>query len=68
MRADNLLSGAMSADPKSTNPAQPRADAVLNLVDHALERHSAALSRLKAFILPGGTRSAALAHGSRTIA
>jgi cob(I)alamin adenosyltransferase len=38
------------------------------LLDQALERHNAALPRLKEFILPGGTRSAALAHVSRTIA
>ncbi len=42
-------------------------DAVLGL-DEALERHNAALPRLKEFILPAGTRSAALAHVSRTIA
>ena len=42
-------------------------DAVLRL-DEALARHNAALPRLKEFILPAGTRSAALAHVSRTIA
>jgi cob(I)alamin adenosyltransferase len=41
--------------------------AVLHL-DRALERHNAALPRLKEFILPAGTRSAALAHVSRTVA
>jgi cob(I)alamin adenosyltransferase len=41
--------------------------AVLRL-DQALEQHNAALPRLKEFILPAGTRSAALAHVSRTIA
>jgi cob(I)alamin adenosyltransferase len=42
-------------------------DAVLRL-DEALQQHNAALPRLKEFILPAGTRSAALAHVSRTIA
>jgi cob(I)alamin adenosyltransferase len=42
-------------------------DAVLRL-DQALEDHNAVLPRLKEFILPAGTRSAALAHVSRTIA
>jgi cob(I)alamin adenosyltransferase len=42
-------------------------DAVLRL-DQALAEHNAALPRLKEFILPAGTRSAALAHVSRTIA
>jgi cob(I)alamin adenosyltransferase len=44
-----------------------KADAVLRL-DQALEYHNATLPRLKEFILPAGTRSAALAHVSRTIA
>jgi cob(I)alamin adenosyltransferase len=44
-----------------------KADAVLGL-DDALETYNAALPRLKEFILPAGTRSAALAHMSRTIA
>jgi len=44
-----------------------KADAVLRL-DEALEQHNAQLPRLKEFILPAGTRSAALAHVSRTIA
>ena len=42
-------------------------DAVLRL-DEALERYNAQLPRLKEFILPAGTRSAALAHVSRTVA
>jgi cob(I)alamin adenosyltransferase len=42
-------------------------DAVLRL-DQALARHNATLPRLAEFILPAGTRSAALAHVSRTIA
>ena len=42
-------------------------EAVLRL-DEALAEHNAALPRLAEFILPAGTRSAALAHVSRTIA
>jgi cob(I)alamin adenosyltransferase len=42
-------------------------EAVASL-DAALERHNAALPRLKEFILPAGTRSAALAHVGRTVA
>jgi cob(I)alamin adenosyltransferase len=42
-------------------------DAVLRL-DEALAHHNAQLPRLAEFILPAGTRSAALAHMSRTIA
>jgi cob(I)alamin adenosyltransferase len=42
-------------------------EAVLRL-DDALAHHNAALPRLAEFILPAGTRSAALAHVSRTIA
>jgi cob(I)alamin adenosyltransferase len=41
--------------------------AVLQL-DNALAQHNAALPRLKDFILPAGTRSAALAHVCRTVA
>jgi cob(I)alamin adenosyltransferase len=37
-------------------------------LDQALERHNATLPPLAEFILPGGTRSAALAHVARTIA
>lgn len=44
-----------------------KADAVLRL-DQALAHHNETLPRLKEFILPAGTRSAALAHVSRTIA
>jgi len=44
-----------------------KTEAVARL-DQALERYNAALPRLKEFILPAGTRSAALAHVSRTIA
>jgi cob(I)alamin adenosyltransferase len=41
--------------------------AVLRL-DQALEHYNAQLPRLKEFILPAGTRSAALAHVGRTVA
>jgi cob(I)alamin adenosyltransferase len=44
-----------------------KAEAVARL-DQALEHYNAALPRLQEFILPAGTRSAALAHVSRTIA
>jgi cob(I)alamin adenosyltransferase len=43
------------------------AEAVQRL-DQALAHHNASLPRLKEFILPAGTRSAALAHLARTIA
>ena len=42
-------------------------DAVLRL-DEALAHYNALLPRLAEFILPAGTRSAALAHVSRTVA
>ena len=42
-------------------------DAVLRL-DEALAHYNASLPRLAEFILPAGTRSAALAHVSRTVA
>ncbi len=42
-------------------------DAVLRL-DEALAHYNEQLPRLKEFILPAGTRSAALAHFSRTVA
>jgi len=44
-----------------------KADAVLRL-DEALERYNGTLPRLKEFILPAGSRSAALAHVCRTVA
>jgi cob(I)alamin adenosyltransferase len=44
-----------------------KADAVLRL-DAALAHYNAALPRLAEFILPAGTRSAALAHVGRTVA
>ena len=44
-----------------------KSDAVLRL-DAALANYNDRLPRLKEFILPAGTRSAALAHVSRTVA
>jgi len=44
-----------------------KAEAVLQL-DQALATHNAALPRLAEFILPAGTRSAALAHVARSVA
>ncbi len=44
-----------------------KADAVARL-DEALGHYNAQLPRLKEFILPAGTRSAALAHVGRTVA
>ncbi|MEO7851977.1 MAG: cob(I)yrinic acid a,c-diamide adenosyltransferase [Rubrivivax sp.] len=44
-----------------------KVDAVLHL-DEALAHHNAALPRLAEFILPAGTRGAALSHVSRTVA
>ena len=44
------------------------ADEAVLALDEALAEHNAALPALREFILPGGTRSAALAHQSRTVA
>jgi cob(I)alamin adenosyltransferase len=44
-----------------------KAEAVLAL-DEALDAHNETLPRLKEFILPAGTRAAALAHVCRTVA
>ena len=44
-----------------------KTDAVARL-DDALASYNAALPRLKEFILPAGTRSAAIAHVARTVA
>jgi cob(I)alamin adenosyltransferase len=44
-----------------------KAEAVLAL-DEALEHYNAALPKLQEFILPAGTRGAALAHVCRTVA
>ena len=43
-------------------------DAAVLRLDEALETYNCTLPRLKEFILPAGTRSAALAHVARTIA
>ena len=43
-------------------------DEAVAVLDAALAEHNAALPRLQEFILPGGTRSAAIAHVGRTIA
>ena len=44
-----------------------KADAV-GALDEALERYNSTLPRLQEFILPAGTRSAAIAHVCRTVA
>jgi len=44
-----------------------KAEAVVRL-DEALATHNATLPRLQEFILPAGTRSAAIAHVGRTVA
>ena len=43
-------------------------DEAVAALDSALEHHNASLPRLQEFILPAGSRAAALAHVSRTIA
>jgi cob(I)alamin adenosyltransferase len=43
-------------------------DAAVAALDEALAHHNAHLPRLKEFILPAGTRGAALAHVGRTVA
>ena len=43
-------------------------DGAVAALDAALAEHNAALPRLKEFILPAGTRSAAIAHMGRTVA
>jgi cob(I)alamin adenosyltransferase len=43
-------------------------DAAVLRLDEALAHYNAALPRLKEFILPAGTRSAAIAHVCRTVA
>jgi cob(I)alamin adenosyltransferase len=42
-------------------------DAQLARLDALLERHNSTLSRLEEFILPGGARTAAIAHIARTV-
>lgn len=50
-------------------PGQPVLDeAAVAALDAALEHHNASLPPLREFILPGGSRSAALAHVARTVA
>jgi cob(I)alamin adenosyltransferase len=39
----------------------------IDRLESAVERHNASLPMLKEFILPGGTRAAALAHVARTV-
>ncbi|MFN9771153.1 MAG: cob(I)yrinic acid a,c-diamide adenosyltransferase, partial [Burkholderiales bacterium] len=43
------------------------ADAQVARLDALLETHNASLPRMQEFILPGGSRAAALAHVSRTV-
>jgi cob(I)alamin adenosyltransferase len=43
------------------------ADAQVARLDALLERHNATLPRLEEFILPGGSRAAAVAHVARTV-
>ena len=43
-------------------------ESAVGRLDAAIEAHNAALPPLREFILPGGTRSAALAHVARTVA
>jgi cob(I)alamin adenosyltransferase len=43
-------------------------DEAVARLDDALAQHNASLPRLREFILPAGTRSAALAHVARTVA
>jgi cob(I)alamin adenosyltransferase len=42
-------------------------DAHVERLEDAVERYNAALAPLKEFVLPGGTRAAALAHVARTV-
>lgn len=57
------LGGELSLPGRSL--LKPEAVAAL---DQALEQHNATLPALKEFILPAGTRSAAIAHVARTVA
>ncbi|MEW6132505.1 MAG: cob(I)yrinic acid a,c-diamide adenosyltransferase [Pseudomonadota bacterium] len=43
------------------------AEAKLAMLDEAIERYNASLPPLKEFVLPGGSRAAALAHVCRTV-
>lgn len=49
-------------------PGAPFAATKLARLDEAIARYNADLSPLKEFILPGGTRAAALCHVARTVA
>ena len=42
-------------------------DAHVDRLEDAVERYNASLAPLKEFVLPGGTRAAALAHVARTV-
>jgi cob(I)alamin adenosyltransferase len=46
---------------------QAMTDAHVERIENAVERFNADLAPLKEFILPGGTRAAALAHVARTV-
>ncbi|TAJ78220.1 MAG: cob(I)yrinic acid a,c-diamide adenosyltransferase [Gallionellaceae bacterium] len=56
------LGGALAS------PASLFSDASLTRLDAAIAHYNAALPPLKEFILPGGTRAAALCHVARTVA
>lgn len=49
-------------------PVAPFPEDRLARLDQAIRHHNAGLEPLKEFILPGGTRAAALCHVARTIA
>jgi cob(I)alamin adenosyltransferase len=49
-------------------PGAPFDTSKLARLDKAIARHNAALPPLKEFILPGGTRAAALCHVTRSVA
>lgn len=49
-------------------PAAPFAESKLLYLDEVIVKHNADLPPLKEFILPGGTRAAALCHVARTVA
>lgn len=58
--------GASLADPKSKIEADPEAWATEELEDW-IDSMDGSLDELRAFILPGGSREAALAHVARTV-
>ena len=49
-------------------PPAPFSKSTLARLDAAIDRYNAGLPPLKEFILPGGTRAAALCHVARTVA